>query len=64
MPEWANKNIEEHLIEAVDEFEEHQKREKITKRLLTSKIAFANFSFPIQFSISSFPNGICVLHLR
>jgi lipid A disaccharide synthetase len=28
MPEWADKNIEEHLIEALYEYEEHHAKER------------------------------------
>ena len=56
--EWPNKNIEEDLVEAVDEYEQRQKAEETKAGLLTSKIiSFCKFySFHIiHFSHSGFP---------
>ncbi len=51
MPEWANRNIEEHRVEAVDEYEEQIKhrndfnRFANTKNRKPSKILFFTSSF-------------------
>ncbi len=35
MPEWANKNIEEQLVEAVDEYEEQYDRQHLSQNRTT-----------------------------